>query len=79
MVQRERLCIYCFKPFSAKSLKARYCCPAHRIEYFRRRKRQENHRIKMTRKALLLRGISHETIDDLAEFNLFNEIVQSMP
>ena len=40
---------------TAKSRKARYCCPAHRVEYFRRRKRQEKKRIEKAHSVWLFR------------------------
>jgi hypothetical protein len=46
MARHERICIFCFDPFFAKSRKARYCCSAHRVMYFRRRKLREKQRIR---------------------------------
>jgi hypothetical protein len=65
MVSHERTCIFCFKPFQAKSRKARYCSPAHRVEYFRRRKRQEKQRIKNARKARFQRRTLELRLEDL--------------
>lgn len=45
-MKHERLCIFCFHPFQAKSKKARYCCSGHRVKYFRRRKNQEKQKMR---------------------------------
>ena len=53
MVQRERLCIFCLKPFFAKSKKARYCCSENRVKYFRREKRRKKKQAKLVQEKLI--------------------------
>lgn len=40
--QRNKICLFCRHPFTAQTRKAKFCCLAHRVAYFRQSKRNDS-------------------------------------
>lgn len=38
---RNKICLFCKQPFTARSKKALFCCLKHRVSFFRQQKRKE--------------------------------------